>query len=212
LSGINITHCYTNCTREVSSALAFACMAQTFRVGQGSNIRPIGIRQKEAIAGLSLLKIHTIWEAFLQDVFLRFMCGAPNATGVAPILLRSKEKNLSAALRTLLGSRDYVSWNPSQTVRRASAYFRFGEPFSTAIASIRSSLDDSYSIRNNLAHRSQYSTDRFRQVVRTHLGYVPRGMTPGRFLLTQPTGPTTSNSFLATYAALFSAAANQIVS
>lgn len=159
---------------------AFLDAARDFRQADG---KAIHVRDVEEVAGLALLKLSLAWESFVEDSFLRYLCGARSAAGVAPTLLGIKEPSLAAAFKAVsLGNR-FISWPAESTVKRANKYFEGGGPYATTIAGTKSDLEDISSIRNRIAHRSDYSVTAFRDVVRLHLGFVPAGMTPGRFLL-----------------------------
>ncbi len=132
---------------------------------------------------MALLKLTLAWESFVEDTFLRYLCGSKSAAGVAPTLLLSKEPTLNAAFKTLTKGNRYLAWHADTTINRANKWFDAGAPYLNAVSGVKSDLDDMADIRNRIAHRSAYSVTAFQDVVRARLGYVPTGMTPGRFLL-----------------------------
>jgi hypothetical protein len=158
----------------------FLAASKLFR-RPGGNL--IHVRDQEEIAGLTLLKLTLAWESFLEDTFLRYLCGAKSAAGVSPTLLLGKQPKLNAAFRALSGSNKFLGWQPDTTLKRANKFFDAGEPYETAVKGAKSVLEDMGSIRNRIAHRSDHSVIEFQAVVQVHFGFVPRGMTPGRFLL-----------------------------
>jgi hypothetical protein len=191
---------------ESSARLAaFLASARLFRRPNGSLIH---VRDQEEIAGLTLLKLTLAWESFVEDTFLRYLCGAKSAAGVAPTLLLGKQTKLKVAFRTLSGGNRFLGWQPDTTLKRANKYFDAGEPYETAVKGAKSVLDDMASIRNRIAHRSDHSVIEFQDVVRTHLGFVPKGMTPGRFLLAIL--PSAGKPAIDHYSAIVSATANLI--
>jgi hypothetical protein len=147
------------------------------------------IRRREELAALGLLKIQVAWEIFLEEAFTRYMCGASSPSGYRPDLLLGRQRNLEAAQATLLGpNQSYLNWSVRNTVSRAGRCFEAGEPFATSLAAVTNLLDEVSSIRNRFAHSSQHAARLFTRIVRARLGYVPRGMTVGRFLLTPMDG------------------------
>ena len=142
------------------------------------------------------------WETFLENVFLRYMCGAQSANGFSPTLLFKPKSNLSVAMGTLLRSNwQYLNWNSSSTLNWANTYFDQGEPFSTAIRAITLTLGEITAVRNRFAHRSDFALREFREVVLKSFGYIPRGINPGRFLLMiNQSSPTGNQNFLNHYA------------
>jgi len=145
--------------------------------------RPVHVRDLEEIAGLAVLKLTLAWESFLEDSFLRYLCGAPSCVGGAPTLLGARQPTLKAAYALLLGTQKYLGWSPTASVTRASLHFAAGEPYRSAIGGAAADLRQINAIRNRIAHRSPFSVSEFQAVVVAELGSVPRGMTPGRFLL-----------------------------
>lgn len=183
----------------------FLADAKDFRRPNGNSIH---VRYTEEIAGLALLKLTLAWESFIEDSFLRFLCGAKSAAGLSPTLLVAKEPTLSAAFRALSGGDRYLGWQADRTIKRANKWFDAGAPYATAVNGAKSDLDAMAEIRNRIAHRSNHSVKAFQDVVRAHLGYVPAGMTPGRFLL--GTLPSAGKPAIEHYAALLSATAHLI--
>ena len=205
MPAIGVQHCLQDFTQSVPDSLDLAKEAQYFRVIQpdGSH-RHIGIRRVELFAGIALLRIHMAWETFLENVFVRYMCGATSATGFTPVLLLAPKPTIEAAMGELLGQNQYLNWTPLNTVTWAKLYFAHGEPFNTAINAVTQTLDDISVVRNRLAHRSEFATSNFRSVVLRAFGYIPRiprGMNAGRFLLTiNPSSSASSPTFLEFYA------------
>jgi hypothetical protein len=85
----------------------FLSTAQDLRRPDG---KAIPVRDVEEITGLALLKLTLAWESFVEDTFLRYICGARSARGLAPTLLIPKESSLKAALNALRGNQRYLSW------------------------------------------------------------------------------------------------------
>lgn len=183
----------------------FLGSAKDFRTLSGNSIH---VRDTEEITGLALLKLTLAWESFVEDSFLRYLCGAKSAANKAPLLLVAKEPTLNAAFKTLSGGNRYLAWQADTTIKRANKYFDAGGPYATAVNGAKSDLDDMTEVRNRIAHRSEHSVKSFQDVVRAHLGYVPAGMTPGRFLLRTLPGP--GKPAIEHYTSLLSATAHLI--
>ncbi len=198
-----VQHCRNDFELGIQDALAFVRQVRTFQVPRpGGRPRPIGVRLVELLAGLALLRTHLAWEEFVEDVFLRYMCGARSAAGYAPVLLAAREPRISDAMKRLLGPKwHYLDWNPQNILTWAQQYFDHGEPFATALGTISQTLDEIIVIRNRIAHRSDFSAQRFRAVVLKWFGYMPRGMTAGRFLLAvNPSPAAGGQTFIEHYA------------
>lgn len=188
MPSIDVAHCKKQFEQELQHINNFMGEAKSFKIEVNSGIyRSLSIRTFEMITGLQFLRMHLAWEEFLESVFIRYMCGCSSPSGISPTLLKTKERCVADATRTLFGTSRFLSWAPRETIDRANVYLDKGEPFSTAIGSAGHSLECIYVIRNRFAHRSEYAKERFKEVVRWELGYNPPGMTPGRFLLTEKT-------------------------
>lgn len=210
---INVQHCLRDFEASVNSSLLLADEARAYvlRLADGT-FRRVGVRNVELFAGLALLRIHVAWESFLENTFLRYMCGAKSPAGYQPILLGTgRESSISAARQKLLGSRSrYLDWTHQATIRAANQYFDLGEPFVTGLSSVSRELEEVNILRNRFAHRSDYSVTQFRMVVRRTYGYMPNGMTVGRFLLLS--NPTTGSGIsLEVYGNSLAGAARTIV-
>lgn len=166
------------------------------------------MRDLESVAGFVVLQLHLDWEFFLEAAYHRFLCGWTNGQGSAPTLLVRSQQSLSHAsvfVRTVNRTNQaarlqkYAAWGRDSVEARARTHFQNGEPFISAIRPAIVAIDDFYAVRNRLAHRSAASIGAFHLVIRRELGRVPRGITPGRFLLTTNRNATGGLSYLDTY-------------
>jgi hypothetical protein len=189
---VAVDHCRRDLGTTTQAALDLAQRATSLHWDDGSGrLARVGVRRVESIAELAMLRMQLGWETFLEDVFLRYMCGGRSASGFAPTLLQPQEPTLGQASSTLLGSQPFLSWSIANTLNRAAVYFDASAPFAIPIAAVRTTIVEMNAIRNRIAHSSEFARDEFRAVVLNHLGYVPRGMSPGRFLLTTIPGSGT---------------------
>jgi hypothetical protein len=160
------------------------------------------VRDAEEMVSHCLLKLALAWEAFVEEAFLKYMCGAPSAAARRPTLINAHQTSTAAAYTTLLGSNRYLSWSRLELDQRAKQHFAGGVPFSPTAAAAATTLDELVAVRNRIAHRSEYAKEKFRTVVRDQLSYFPRGMTPGRFLMIRtPSGKTTFENYAGTLVA-----------
>ena len=149
---------------------------------QRSNGLALLERDREEIVTLAFLKLGLAWETFLEESFLKYLCGAPSVTGTNPNLIGGPFQSLTAAKAAVFGGQAYVSWARQPTIQRANVYFQGGGPYANTINGIASELRSFTDIRNRIAHRSDSARTKFRNEVTQRLGYVPRGTTPGRYL------------------------------
>ena len=95
--------------------------------------------------------------------------------------------------------RPFAKWDAVAVANRAERFFGDGGPFTTALRSHQSSLDDAKTIRNAVAHESGNAQDKFETLVRVKLTGLPPKMTVGGFLLSAVPGSTPAKSFLDLY-------------
>jgi hypothetical protein len=169
-------------------------------------------RKIELFACLYFLKIHVSWEAFLESSFTRYICGYNCPSGNLPKLLIKRQSSITSALNTILNGKNYVNWSPDDTINRSKLFFLNGEPYLGAISSAKHELKNIYLLRNSIAHSSLFAHNNFRMLVRSEIGYNPRGMTPGRFLLTKRVIPGKKQiTYLEYYLNMFRILGNQII-
>jgi hypothetical protein len=181
-----VDHCLSGFVGRIVTNVQLLAEARNYHIRQpDGSYRWVGARRIERIAGFALLDMHLGWEQFVEDVFVRYMCGATTSSAFSPTLAAPPERNVGLAMRKLLASQPYLRWTSNDIISRATAFFANGDPFAQAVRSARQQLEDISIIRNAVAHRSEHAKSQFRQVVRRELGYNPRGMTVGRFLLTR---------------------------
>lgn len=210
MSRIQVQHCQSSFATDITKTYNFYSEAKNFKFENASgNFVSIGNRKTEKIASFTLIKIFLVWEDFLESVFIRYMCGAQTQSGYSPTLLQTIQPDLSSAIHSLLNNNSYLSWNIRNTQNRAVHYFQNGEPFNNVIASFRQTIKDITTVRNAIAHRSDFARNNFRSLVRRELTYLPRGITPGRFLLT--TENNSGDIFLKFYCDQLKAASNLLV-
>jgi hypothetical protein len=192
VASVAVDHCRRDLGTVTQAAVDLARRAVSLHWDDGTgHLERVGVRRVESIAELAMLRMQLGWETFLEDVFLRYMCGARTAAGFSPILLQPRERTIAGALQTLLGGQLFLNWSIVNTLNRAAVQFDASAPFALSLAAVRTTVVEMNTIRNRIAHSSEFSRNEFRAVVRNHLGYVPRGMSPGRFLLTTIPGSGT---------------------
>ena len=141
----------------------------------------MNVSRLEALYEMAFLRIFLAWESFLEDSFLRFLCGYTTPS-TSPNLLLARFRNLQDANSHVLGQHDFVSWTqPKAIVSRSQKYIQHGK-HEIVINSNSTKLVHLASVRNRIAHRSLYSRAVFDQGTMSLTGRRYRGGSPGRFL------------------------------
>lgn len=211
---IRVEQCLQEFESTLQKVLLFVDESASYRkILPNGTYRSVGGRRVELFAGLALLNIYLAWEDFLETVFLRYMCGAVCSIRFAPSLIKPPKRTIAKAFASLVDpGQTYLTWQPQKVISRSTRYFRAGEPFSTSIGAITQTLEDIIIVRNRFAHRSDSSRKRFRKLIIRTLGYVPRGISPGRFLLRQHPDPNAGGvKFIKFYANSLVGAGRSIV-
>lgn len=209
---INTKSCLTEFDIKVNEILQLSNDSKSMFLKDKFTKKLISYKKKELIVGLSLLQLHSAWESFIEDTFIRYLCGAVSPSGFKPTLVSLKEKNIPSALSTLLSGQNYINWSPKNTTSRSKKYFSAGTPYTNALAVTSSVCEDINIIRNRFAHRSIYSLSEFHKVVRREVGFIPIGMTVGRFLQSCSSSPTHGgNNYIEYYANVLQIASKIIV-
>lgn len=118
--------------------LDFLTLARSLRRPDG---KAIHVRDMEEIASLCLLRMGLAWESLLEESFLRYLCGARSALGVAPVLIGARAPTLARALTTILAGQKFISWSADTTIKRAKNHFQLGAPSCEPILGIRRNCD-----------------------------------------------------------------------
>lgn len=137
----------------------------------------------EYLYELAYLRIFVGWEAFLEQAFLRYLCGYASKVGSAvPSKGTSFRPTLAKAEADLLAGKDYVLWhNSSAVVRRAQVFFS-SSPIETVVRSNTARLDHFAAIRHRIAHAQADARKKFDTATMTLAGKRYRGSRAGAFL------------------------------
>jgi len=143
--------------------------------------RELSLPRLEALYETAYLRVFLAWEEFLEQTFLRYICGYASALGSCT-LTRPAFRNIADANVDVLGPRDFVSWaDPRAVIRRSQAYTTLGF-HETVLNSDLSRLILFKSVRNRIAHSSEHARDEFDAATRTLTSKRYLASSAGRFL------------------------------
>jgi hypothetical protein len=144
-------------------------------------LRELTIRRLEALYETSYLRIFLFWEDFLEQSFLRYLCGYESTTGPA-VLRVPKFSTLAGAQLAILGNRKYITWaNHKFVVQRAQHFVNAGF-HEIVLNSNLARLEAFQSIRDRIAHRSEYARRQFDGATVSLVGRRFPASSPGKFL------------------------------
>jgi hypothetical protein len=138
------------------------------------------------------------WESFLEQAFLRFMCGYRNAHGTQSSTgTWVKASSLADAYTKLrvLSPRNpqYLLWHgPALVINRSRLCFVNGA-HEMVIASAQTDIEDFAAVRHHVAHRSEDTEKKFQNAALRLSGSTVLGGRAGRFLRARTTDPVTGD-------------------
>jgi hypothetical protein len=191
-------------------SIALANDVSKFAELRGTKYLSISKLRKAIIIELSFLQIVNAWEAFLETTFVHYMCGHKTQSGFCPNLnVTLKSNTLTQAFNTVNQGKPYSDWSRTdEVIKRAKIYFKNGQPYYT-IANSNNQLEEIRKIRNGIAHSSIHARNQVKILIRQKLGYLPRSISIGSFLMRQ--GLNQSKTILDEYGTLFDVLSNSIV-
>jgi hypothetical protein len=156
---------------------------RTAFAGQASSLNATAL---ELSYELAFLRIFGFWESFLEQCFVRLLCGYERGGGDQEALLagQSYSPHISDATVRMHGGNKYVAWYvPSDIVGRCRKYF-IAANVETVIATATLILSDQSATRHQVAHVQSHASTQFDAVTMRLTGKRFRGSRPGRFLRT----------------------------
>lgn len=123
------------------------------------------------------IRLVVCWESFLEEYFLRCMCGATTRSRAQIKPRDSVSKNTNDAFKKINKNRkdrdkDFTDWLDSKMLQqRIDDYFRKN----SRVQKICESPEKMYEltiIRNAIAHRSQSAVLKFKKYVKDQMGYL----------------------------------------
>ncbi|MBI5618443.1 MAG: hypothetical protein HY943_19375 [Gammaproteobacteria bacterium] len=172
--------------RRAFEALALAEVGEIARIEAASGSRtraglhPIRL---EALYEMAYLRVFVSWEAFLEQAFLRYLCGYASAHGTAtPRAGTAFCSTLAQAETAVLNGNAYVLWhNPSKIIARCRRFFSVSQ-VESVIASNTARLDAFAAVRHRIAHAQADAKAKFDLATMTLYGRRYPGSRAGSFL------------------------------
>lgn len=166
--------------------------------------------QRDFIVEWAFVRVHAVWESFLESCFIAYMLGVHSASGFAPVryVFPNNEQH---ALDIILAGREYFPWTaPSAVTRQSTLCFQDGQPFKQVLAGTTTELQEMNTVRNAVVHGSLVAMEKFKSVVRDKMLTAPPDVTPARFLLATKQG-TVQRTFFYYYCNKLTVIAKKVV-
>jgi|SRR6185436_2138470 len=170
---------------QTDEALELAESAERIRVLSSLDVRlgrEMSVHRLSLIYELSFLRIFAGWEIFLEESFLRYLCGYASAAGQQIRTGGLYSKTLQDARNALLGGNSFLLWHkPSKVADRSRRFFLFGLHETIVLSNI-SRLNWFASIRHRIAHDHEDARAQFNGACMNLCGRRFPGARPGKFL------------------------------
>jgi hypothetical protein len=137
---------------------------------------------------LLYLKIFLLWEDFLEQVFIRLLCGFASNGGPEPMVEGLVFcQSFDEAEGIILGGKDFQLWHNPPTILNLTDKFFVADKsyFRDVIAANSAALSDYAAIRHRIAHGQQHARERFDDATMNMAGRRYPGSNAGRFLRDQ---------------------------
>jgi hypothetical protein len=167
--------------RQINEALAFAAAGEDLRACGKRPAQVLTDRRMQLLYEAAYIQMFLAWEGFLEDSFLRCLCGRLRLTTPSR-LIGPRFLTIDQAKDSVLGDSLFFPWSDPSRLRKVSKQFVVGGPHFDVVDSSYSRLVLLIAVRNRIAHRSSYSEIRFNNATMTLCGKrYPQGR-PGTFL------------------------------
>ena len=163
------------------------------------SIRNLPQPQFDHVVSLAFLKSYTAWEAFIEEVFFVYLLGNRSPSGYRP-KRHYKPPTRDLAFRLIIADQRFLDWTSvDKILNRSASCFKDGEPFASKLGPRDVYFNQMKKMRNCIAHSSAEAKQGFEQIVRSSLGSMPLGITPGRFLDTAVPAVAPARTFFENY-------------
>jgi hypothetical protein len=136
----------------------------------------------EYLYELAFLRLFIEWEIFLEQTFLRYLCGYRSIHGLYAPTSGSYCTSITAAQGLIFGRNGFALWhNPTTVISRSRQHLNFC-PHEIIIGSSAARLENFAAVRHRIAHGQDDAKQKFNSATMALCGRRYRGGRPGRFL------------------------------
>ncbi len=136
----------------------------------------------EHLYELAFLRVFIEWEIFLEQTFVRYLCGYRSIHGLYPPTAGSYCTTIFAAGSLIFGTNGFALWhNPTRVVNRSQQHLTLC-PHEVVIQSNIARLEHFAAVRHRIAHGQIDAKRKFDAATMALCGRRYRGGRPGRFL------------------------------
>jgi hypothetical protein len=136
----------------------------------------------ELLYEIAYLKVFVQWEVFLENTFLRYLCGYRSGHGIFAPVTMPVPATLGAAQVQVSRGRDFLLWHDPDRVISRSRTFLVQCPHENVLASHSSRLAHFSAVRHRIVHEQEDARSKFDLAAIQLAGRRYPASRPGRFL------------------------------
>lgn len=183
-------------------------------------------KRLEFLYEFAYLRVFASWEAALESIFYRSLCGYASRSGQEKVVCGRYYASLAQAQAAVLAAetrgkvpKTFILWhNSSRIIARCKTHISSGPPHSfpalqeTAMASNLARLDALAAVRHRIVHDQEDARKKFDNATRLFVGKTYPASRPGKFLRDiDPGSPTPHRKWIDTAIAELVGLAGQMV-
>ena len=139
-------------------------------------------RKIELLYEMAFLRIFNEWEVFLEESFIRYLCGYAGQIGPFQLTQGHHFPSMANATVAFLGGQSYKLWHKPQTVIARAQSFMVGSSHETVFSSALPDLTEFAAVRHRIAHGQKHAKAAFDQATMNLNAIRYPGSSAGRFL------------------------------
>lgn len=151
--------------------------------------RTLELRYQRLIAETALLRLFYTFDNIIESVALKLICSNTYCDGSAPVRLQPIARSLAIAANSVAVARPrvrHIKWTTLQDINaNLATFFSPHEHLLFQRGVIDPVFEDMRHVRNHIAHGSRSTQAKFATVVAKIYPGNPRGISPGKLLLSQ---------------------------
>ena len=168
------------------------------------------VSRLELLYELAYLRIFVEWERFLEETFIRYLCGYHSAHGACVPLGGQVFGSLGLAQAAMLHGRPFALWHdPLRVVARSQRFFNNGF-HEVVVGSNSVRLQHLSAVRHRIVHDQSDARLKFDNATMNFVGRRYRAARPGRFLRDWDPAVNPPRRWLETFSAELESLASQI--
>jgi hypothetical protein len=205
-------------SNQAQSAIGIVKAGEIAHISGGRSIRrEWNVRRLEALHELAYLRAFAAWEACLEAVFYRSLCGYASTAGQETLVRGHYFPSVAAAESAVLSGKSYILWHdPQRVIDRCRSFIRSGASgcpcvLATTISSNLTRLAHFAAARHRIVHDQADAQRKFDAATMQIAGRTYPSSRPGRFLRDWDTSTSPQRRWLDVLIGELASLANQIV-